>query len=295
MSYVFLLPIAVFLVCQITFFSTSFAAIWQGHASSPYISDGATISPESCFFGQFVNMGAVLLGIVIYIRYRQIEELMYDYADLIKSTAKMNRVAMWYGFGACLGLSMVANFQLTNVPSVHYFGALSCFGSASIYIWFQGHITYHARAYTGSLQMAYFRFGLAFLCTYFFFVAILTNCESVRVIFGEAPPNHCNYHELSVTSEWVVATILCIYILSFTDEFRRITLNHPKISINKCENISLTESSQATESVTFSIGIASTISTISDGCRYIETHIQLDNPPMCQKDVATLYPQIAIA
>lgn len=292
MSYVFLLPIAVFLVCQITFMSTSFAAIWQGHTFVPYISDGATNSPESCFFGQFVNMGAVLLGIVVYIRYRQIEELMYDYADLIKTTAKLNKVAMWYGFAACLGLSMVANFQLTNVPSLHYFGALSCFGSASIYIWFQGHITYHARAYTGSLQMAYFRFGLAFLCTYFFFVAILTNCESMRVIFGEKPPKHCSYHEVSVSSEWIVAAILCIYILSFTGEFRRITLNHPKISINKCERISLTESSQATESVTCSIGIASTISTISDGCCYIETHIQLDNPPMWQKDVPTKLPQI---
>lgn len=293
MSYVFLLPIGVFLVCQITFFSTSFAAMWQGHhASAPYISDGATISPESCFFSQFVNMGAVLLGIVVYIRYRQIEELMYDYADLIKSTGKLNKIAIWYGFGACLGLSMVANFQLTNVPSVHYFGALSCFGSASIYIWFQGHITYHARAYTGSLQMAYFRFGLAFLCSYFFFVAILTNCESVRVIFGEKPPNHCSYHEVSVTSEWIVATILCIYILSFTGEFKRISLNHPKIMIDKCENISLTESSQATESVSISIGIASTISTISDGCSYIQTHIQLDNSSQYQKDVPLFYPQI---
>lgn len=292
MSKVFVLPIAVCLVCMITFFGTSFIAILLGHVDAPhyiYISDGAAVSPESCVFGQFVNLGAVLLGIVIYIRYRQIEELMYDYTNLIKSMTKMNKTAMWFGYLSCLGLSMVANFQVTNVPSIHYLGALSCFGSACVYIWIQGHITYHARAYTASMQMAYLRFGLAALCTYFFFAAILTNCATVRGIFGEQAQSHqehCQYHQVSVSSEWIVASILCFYVLSFTGEFRQIKLNHPKIILVKGENSSLTESSQATESVSFSIDIASTFSTILNECSFIETHVQLNNALSNQKDTA---------
>lgn len=38
------------------------AAVLQGHVEPnfPYISDAATYSPESCVFGQFINIGAVL-------------------------------------------------------------------------------------------------------------------------------------------------------------------------------------------------------------------------------------------
>lgn len=38
------------------------AAVIQGHVvpTIPYISDAATYSPESCVFGQMVNMGCVL-------------------------------------------------------------------------------------------------------------------------------------------------------------------------------------------------------------------------------------------
>lgn len=274
MSKVHLLPIVAFFLCIITFLSTSFAAIYQGHVDIPYISDGASNPPESCVFGQFVNMGAVIFGIVIYIRYRQIEELMYNYTDLIKTTTKMNQMSIWFGFGSCLGLSMVANFQLTNVSSIHYFGAFLSFGSGCIYLWLQGHITYHVRGYTGSIYMAYLRFGLASLCTYFSFVVIITHCASVKVISSEA--TSCKYRVISISSEWIIATIFCFYILSFTGEFKSISLNHPKIIINKGENSSLNESNQATESLSLSIDIASTISSIDGGCQFIETHLQLD-------------------
>lgn len=38
------------------------AAVLQGHVEPefPYISDDATYSPESCVFGQLINMGSVL-------------------------------------------------------------------------------------------------------------------------------------------------------------------------------------------------------------------------------------------
>lgn len=38
------------------------------------------------------------------------------------------------------------------------------------------------------------------------------------------------YHVASSVSEWIVATIFCFYILSFTDEFKYIEFDHPEIS-----------------------------------------------------------------
>lgn len=180
MSKVYLFPIAVFLVFQITFICTYIAAILEGHVvpNIPYISDAATYSPESCVFGQFINIGCVLLGIVVYIRYRQIEQLMYHHPDLIESSNKMNRIAVWLGIGSCLGCSIVANFQETNVRIAHYVGALNCFGLGTAYFWLQANLSYNIHPYAGSLKLAHARLSLAVLCTICFTVVAVTGIIS---------------------------------------------------------------------------------------------------------------------
>lgn len=180
MSKVFLFPIAVFLLFQVTFICTYIAAILEGHVvpDIPYISDAATYSPESCVFGQLINMGCVLLGIVVYIRYRQIEQLIYHHPNLLETSAKMNKIAMWLGIGSCLGCSIVANFQETNVRIMHYIGALNCFGLGTAYFWMQAYLTYNIHPYVGSLRLAHFRLGLAVLCTIFFTVVAVTGVIS---------------------------------------------------------------------------------------------------------------------
>ncbi len=46
----------------------------------PYISDTGTYPPESCIFAQFLNMGALLIGIDVYIRYKQVSLYAMDIA-----------------------------------------------------------------------------------------------------------------------------------------------------------------------------------------------------------------------
>lgn len=249
MSKLFLFPIAVSCVCQLTFVSTSIMAVWLGHARTPYISDGATRSPESCVFGLLINIGCVLLGIVIYIRYRQIQQLMYHHNDLIYSTANMNTMAMWFGYVSCFGLSIVANFQLTNVPHIHYFGAFSCFGFGTCFFWLQAHLTYNIHKYFGSATMAYFRLVLAALCTYLFFVTIFMNCNTMSVLFDESSSTTCSHHLISVSAEWLVATLFCIYILTFTNEFRKISVDQPVISINTKISFQLDNSTASVSTV----------------------------------------------
>lgn len=250
MSKVFLFPLAVFLLFQITFICTYIAAILQGHVvpNIPYISDAATYSPESCVFGQFINMGCVLLGIVVYIRYRQIEQLIYHHPQLMESSAKLNVNAMWLGMGSCLGCSIVANFQETNVRYVHYVGALTCFGFGTAYFWLQAYLTYNIHPFVGSKRLAHIRLGLAALCTACFTVVAVTGVISHILFNGKDPrkwypsDGGWKYHVASSISEWIVATIFCFYILSFTDEFKLISFDHPPIGIAGYENFQIQSS-----------------------------------------------------
>lgn len=245
MSKVFLFPIAVFLLFQVTFICTYIAAILEGHVvpDIPYISDAATYSPESCLFGQLINIGCVLLGIVVYIRYRQIEQLIYHHPDLLETSAKMNKIAMWLGIGSCLGCSIVANFQETNVRYMHYVGALNCFGLGTAYFWMQAYLTYNLSPYVGSLRLAHARLGMAVLCTIFFTMVAVCGVISHILFNGKDPrkwypsDGGWKYHVASSISEWIVATIFCFYILSFTDEFKIITIDHPPLAISGYDTV----------------------------------------------------------
>lgn len=189
MSKVFLFPLIVFVLFQSTFICTYIAAILEGHVvpDVPYISDAATYSPESCVFGQLINMGCVLLGIVVYIRHRQIKQLIYHHPELYETSARMSYVAMWLGFGSCLGCSIVANFQETNVRYMHYVGALTCFGLGTAYFIQQARLSYNIHQFSGSLLLAHIRMGLAVLCTICFVIVAVTGVISHILFKGKDP------------------------------------------------------------------------------------------------------------
>lgn len=164
-------------------------AILEGHVvpNVPYISDAATYSPESCIFGQLINIGAVLLGVTIYVRFRQIKELLADQVDLAVVFTKNNKVSMWIGFLSCLGISIVGNFQETNVRIVHYVGAMFCFGCGTIYFWMQATLSYALIPELGSRMKAHIRLGMAVVCTILFIVLSVTGIISHILFRGDNP------------------------------------------------------------------------------------------------------------
>ncbi|XP_055298022.1 DNA damage-regulated autophagy modulator protein 1-like [Sitodiplosis mosellana] len=248
MSKLFWIPIITFALCQSTFFSTSIAVIFHKNITWPYISEGGTYPPESCIFSELINMASVFLGLIIYIRYRQIERLLYHHVSLLEQVARKNVVSLWIGLMACIGLSIVANFQLTKLPQVHYFGAFSCFGLGTVYFWFQGFISYSVRSYTGSMHMTYARLVLATICTCNIFVFISTTCTATEIIFNEREPS-CRYKETSAMVEWVMATAFCFFILSFTSEFKTITMDRPIILVIRRETRPNLDSSEPSGSI----------------------------------------------
>lgn len=254
MSRVHYFPVTVFLLFHILFIGTLLASIAQNHtiaAAIPYISYTAISSPESCIFSQFVNMGCVLLGIVLYIRYRQIEQLTFHCIELVKPLKNLNVAGVWLGIASSLGLSIVANFQVTNVRMVHIFGALMCFGLGAVYFWVQTAISYKARQYTGTIRMAHFRLFVTIMVTVFFIVLMLTGFLSndlskdegdwIKSVNSDIIPAGYKLfayklHILSSCSEWIVSSMFCFYMLSFYDEFRLISFDRPTIMIHGCGN-----------------------------------------------------------
>lgn len=243
MSNLYMLPIAVFLLFNFTFIGTYIAAVLQGHVvpTVPYISDAATYSPESCVFGQFINMGCVLLGITIYVRYRQIQEICYRHSDVRQALGRCSGTAFWIGIGSCLGISIVGNFQETNVRIAHYVGAFLSFGLGTVYFWMQSYISYYIQPYMGTMQKANLRLVLSVICTIFFIIVAVTGVIS-HVLFNGTDPRKWypsdggwEYHVASSISEWIVATTFCFYVLTFTDEFRTMRFDHPPLILLEIE------------------------------------------------------------
>ncbi|XP_017095107.1 DNA damage-regulated autophagy modulator protein 1 [Drosophila bipectinata] len=239
MSRVYLLPVATFLIFQVTFIGTYIFAVLEGHVvpTVPYISDAATYSPESCVFGQLINIGSVLLGLTIYVRYRQVLELYEHFPDLGGAMLRHNRLALCCGLISCLGISFVGNFQETNVRIVHFIGAFCCFGCGTLYFWMQALISYNVWPLAGARLYAHLRLGMSVFCTILFILLAVTGVMSHILFKGQNPrkwyPSDGGwyFHVISSISEWIMATIFSFFILSFTDEFRDVSLSHPQITL----------------------------------------------------------------
>lgn len=85
---------------------------------------------------------------------------------------------------------------------------------------------------------AHVRLAISVTCTIFFIVVAVTGIIS-HILFNGTDPRKWypsdggwEYHVASSISEWIVATAFCFYILTFTDEFRVMQLDHPPVSLH---------------------------------------------------------------
>uniref|UniRef100_A0A146L1A2 DNA damage-regulated autophagy modulator protein 2 n=1 Tax=Lygus hesperus TaxID=30085 RepID=A0A146L1A2_LYGHE len=233
------IPLFLFILFPFTFLGTYLAAVWLGHVEPnfPYISDAATYSPESCVFGQLMNLGAVLLSILIYARYCEVCQY-YELYALHPKVVRLNKFGLWFGLISALGLSIVANFQETNVKFVHLSGATMCFGMGCVYFWIQAICSYHMQPISNSIMVAHFRVGLSVVSTIFFFVATICGIQSHILYHGHDAtkwyPDDGGWvlHVISTASEWIVAICFCFYILTFNSEFSVMSFSHPQIYLD---------------------------------------------------------------
>ncbi|KAF6074367.1 DNA damage regulated autophagy modulator 2 [Phyllostomus discolor] len=109
------LPSALVIWTAAAFIFSYITAITLHHVDPalPYISDTGTVAPEKCLFGAMLNFAAVLCVATIYVRYKQVHALSPEG----KCVLRLNRAGLVLGLLSCLGLSLVANFQMQ--PKIH--------------------------------------------------------------------------------------------------------------------------------------------------------------------------------
>lgn len=180
----------------------------------------------------YLNM-KFLVAISVYLRHRQIVEFYWHHYKQTGRWRATSCALLWLGYVSALGVSIVANFQESNVLSVHYFGALLAFGSGLIYCWAQTIFSYAINPKLAKPLVSHCRLILCIFSTIFF---------STMIIFGPILGRHPeigkehhnatkgykwtglepNYslHVVGTFSEWLLAICFQIYILSFAVELR---------------------------------------------------------------------------
>lgn len=203
----------------------------------PYISDAGADPPQSCIFGQFLNFAAVIGFVVIFIRYKHVKDRSDPGMLLVR---RLNYWSLWAGGLACLGMSVVANFQEVNSLPVHMVGAVLVFGLGIVYCWMQAFVSHKMTSQaTSSTLTSVTRFVLSVLVTVFFVTTFVAGSISemereknrknhtagpgYQLKWSKTEPGY-QVHLASTFSEWLMSLCFLVYFLTYFREFQKITV-----------------------------------------------------------------------
>jgi len=202
----------------------------------PYISDTGAKPPGSCVFGLLLNIGGMIAFLIIYLRHRQYEKY---YALENWKLHILNDVSMFFGYCSALGALLVANFQETNVITVHIIGAFMTFIIGNIYCWIQSYLSIHS---SGSISKftIYIRFILSCLSTVFFIMLfIFTSIATERLrdsgmldgknkfdVMMNWKSSYAGYdvHVAATFSEWLMVFCFIFYFFTYYKEFKKMSV-----------------------------------------------------------------------
>lgn len=132
-------------------------------------------------------------------------------------------------------MSVVANFQETNLLRVHMIGALTCFSSGVIYSWLQTWITFKSYPHLNTKMMCYVRSVLCLIMIITFNLCFWLGPEAMKHFTGSNPrkwrKDQGGYylHLIASLSEWITAICLDIFIGSFTFDMKRLVMTSPSV------------------------------------------------------------------
>ncbi|XP_050408688.1 DNA damage-regulated autophagy modulator protein 1 [Patella vulgata] len=242
-----ILPFLLAFFLPVTFLITYAVAVKYGHvyAAFPYISDTGSFPPESCIFGQFVNIYAVIGALFMFVRYSQIREHYRPVEELGGATPSRkrkllaNKVALVIGLLGDLGASMVGNFQEDAVIEAHVVGAFMAFGLGGIYAWMQSVLSYGISSLNGTTKCCrHIRIVLCTAYTILFILMITFTTISMR-LFHKNPkkwkPDDPGYdeHLVATITEWLMVVALSLFFATFYKEFKQIGVKAKVIQKNQ--------------------------------------------------------------
>ncbi|XP_060526155.1 DNA damage-regulated autophagy modulator protein 2-like [Cylas formicarius] len=217
--------------------SKSYAHVGPGF---PYISDIGAHPPESCLFSLMCNMMTLLVGVIVYIRYRLVR-FVCDRATFEEkpTTVKMSKISVVAGFLAVAFLLIYSNFQKIYMPVAQAMGTLGAIICLLVYQWSDSVVSLHVYPAVGSKRMIPVRFGIAFLCSITFILA-LTYSLMTYLNFGLIDWRHWSKysseyasHLVAAVAEWITSILAVSYFISFAQEFKHLEFAEPPIG-EKC-------------------------------------------------------------
>ncbi|KAJ9583728.1 hypothetical protein L9F63_021927 [Diploptera punctata] len=235
----YFLPVVIFVTIPTTFLITYSVSVWDGHVNPelPYISDTGTFSPESCIFGQFLNIAAFVLSICVYLRYLEVKHYPELSGSGLAISPKLNRATFILGQLSCLGLDLVANFQETNVPAMHMVGANLLFVIGTIHFLLQVYISRKMPELVPK-NLVVIRAVLVLICAVTTLITVPTTLLAIYEYKGPKDdrikkwtPEDGGYdlHLVSAAAEWILTLAYCLLILTFAPEFYNLELVEPII------------------------------------------------------------------
>ncbi|CAL8106979.1 unnamed protein product [Calicophoron daubneyi] len=227
-----ILPLLFGVLMIATFIISYSMSVVAGNASTlfPYISETGSFAPESCVFGQLLNLSAFLAVLSIYCWYcHQLEK--FESLNSPKSHVVFARVTIGVGLLAAMGLSLVGNFQISTVLFVHLIGAFMSFGFGTLYMIL---ITHTSRVHLKAPKWLWIlRCILTIVCTIVFalsFVFMGLISGSRVELSGKWTPEDKGYvfHTLNCTCEWLHSICFLLFFVSLAYELRDYTLDPVK-------------------------------------------------------------------
>ncbi|XP_011308511.1 DNA damage-regulated autophagy modulator protein 1 [Fopius arisanus] len=230
------LSIFMFLALPITALISYIIAVSLGHVEPgfPYISDVGAIAPESCIFSQLMNMMTILMAVVVYVRYAQVKETI-AISQMPNYWNVFNKFTLGVGLTATVGVSLLANFQVTLVFSVHLVGAVFAFVGSGFYLWLETIISYKMQPFGPSIPIIILRLAVSIGFTVCIFGVFIIPIFALKAFHGKntllwrSEDGGWGLHVTSAVCEWFCLISFSIYILTFTNEFRGIQLSCPKV------------------------------------------------------------------
>ncbi|XP_063912352.1 DNA damage-regulated autophagy modulator protein 2-like [Zophobas morio] len=215
-------PILTAVWISLAFIICYLVAIFDQHVHPlfPYISDTGALPPESCIFGQMLNIAACLMFITMYIRFRTVQLL--EHVGFSKNYKFWNKFSNIFGFFSCLGISLVANFQETSEITVHFIGAFLAFAVGAVYCIIQAYLTWLSFS---SKRLKLIRILLSLLLIPLYITTTVCSALSFKEFNENAfkwkhTDKGYTLHLFATFTEWIMAVLMILYMATFYVEFR---------------------------------------------------------------------------
>ncbi|XP_051896520.1 transmembrane protein 150C [Pristis pectinata] len=163
-----------------------------------FLSIAGDTPPESCIFSQVLNITAFLVIAVAVLRYAQLK------AKVKKPW--LNIFGLIAPSLSSFGMTLVANFQLSNDRIIHNMGAVITIACGTASCWIHAVLTFQGNINNEGRKLGIFRVILSVIITlgfitYFFLLAQQTYLPGARV-------------------QWTSITCLLLYVVTFAMDFR---------------------------------------------------------------------------